>query len=392
MEPHLELREKEAARMEKVLLSRPHPLPQSGEVGGGRFKNLLKNLLLLLTSSLIAWLLGEALVLLILGEQAKFPRHVVGSSFGLRINQPNSRYRHKSADGTFWFQINGQGMRADHDFSYAKPPGLKRIVSLGDSFTIGYEVNNDQTFSSILEQRLRSSGINVEVLNAGVSGYSNAEEVLYLERELFKYSPDVVLLSFAPNDLEDNPRTNLFKFDAGKLIEADRNYIPLGRIADILNRNAIASFLSERSNLFVLLKERANIFLKVTRVSNNVEVFELTQHDNLKNNPSAVYQRQLAGAILERLYSWTHSRNIPLVIQSIAWPGKKGLMEMFPFADFDVHRPGIIFLSDKPLLDPYVGKEKVFNARSHWHYTALAHRLVGDRLARLILEDTFEKP
>jgi len=358
-----------------------------------RFKNLLKNLLLLLASCIVAWLLGEVLVLLILGEQAKFPRHVVGSSFGLRINQPNSHYRHKSADGTFWFQINSQGMRADHDFSFAKAPGLKRIVSLGDSFTLGYEVNKEETFSNVLEQKLRSNGINVEVLNTGVSGYSNAEELLYLERELFKYSPDVVLLSFAPNDLEDNPRTNLFELEGGKLVEANASYIPLGKVADFLNRNAIASFLSERSNLFVLLKERTSVFLKVTRVANNIEVFELGQNEELRNSPSAIYQRRLAGAILERLYADTRSRNIPLVIHSIPWPSKKGLVEMFPFEDFDVHRPGISFLSAKPLLDPYIPdpKQKVFNTRSHWHYTPLAHRIVGESLAKLIPEGTFDK-
>ena len=45
-----------------------------------------------------------------------------------------------------------------------------------------------------LEQVLRRRGYDVEVLNAGVSGFSTAEEYLYLERELFRYDPDVVVL------------------------------------------------------------------------------------------------------------------------------------------------------------------------------------------------------
>ncbi|MEZ4290376.1 MAG: hypothetical protein R3E53_07505 [Myxococcota bacterium] len=52
----------------------------------------------------------------------------------------------------------------------------------------------------MLEQELRRAGLQVEVLNAGVSGYSNAEALLYLERELLKYDPDLVLLSFFAND------------------------------------------------------------------------------------------------------------------------------------------------------------------------------------------------
>ena len=71
------------------------------------------------------------------GEQPKFPWHVVEAEWGLRYNEPEARYRHKSADVNIRFRINAQGMRADHDYSYSKPEGVKRIVSLGDSFTIG---------------------------------------------------------------------------------------------------------------------------------------------------------------------------------------------------------------------------------------------------------------
>ena len=59
-----------------------------------------------------------------------------------------------------------------------KPDGVGRIISLGDSFTIGYEADVDQTFSAVLERELRKPGHDVEVLNAGVSGFSNAEEVM----------------------------------------------------------------------------------------------------------------------------------------------------------------------------------------------------------------------
>ena len=154
-------------------------------------------------------LLGELAIRLVLGEQPKFARHVVRAPWGIRYNDPSSRYRHRSADVDVEFAINRQGMRCDHDVEHAKPAGRRRIVSLGDSFTIGYEVAATETFSSVLEARLRAAGLDVEVLNCGVSGFSNAEECLYLERELLNYSPDLVLVSFFDNDLDDNIRTGL---------------------------------------------------------------------------------------------------------------------------------------------------------------------------------------
>src|SRR5947207_1317488 len=73
---------------------------------------LLKKFALLLCSLIVACFLAELLVLILAGEQPKFPRHVVEAPWGLRYNEPNSTYRHKSADMTAWFHINGQGMRA----------------------------------------------------------------------------------------------------------------------------------------------------------------------------------------------------------------------------------------------------------------------------------------
>jgi hypothetical protein len=108
---------------------------------------------------------------------------------------------------------------------------------------------------------------------------------------------------------------------------------------------------------------------------------------------AGAYQRRLAGAILERLYSYASRRNIPLVIQSIPvfLRFSNELVEAFPFGEFDVHRPGILFLSAKSLLDPYRCKERVFNLRSHFHYSPAAHRIVGEALAKLISERALAK-
>ena len=143
------------------------------------------NAVALVFGCLLAAGVAELAVTLGLSEQVKFPRHVVGAPWGLRFNQPGSVYRQESADVDVWFRIDEQGMRADRDFAYAKPPGVKRIVSLGDSSTIGYEVALEDTFSQVLARELGRRGQRVEVLNAGVSGFGTAEENVYLERELW---------------------------------------------------------------------------------------------------------------------------------------------------------------------------------------------------------------
>jgi hypothetical protein len=115
--------------------------------------------------------------------------------------------------------INSKGLR-DREVPYDRRPGTLRVLALGDSYTFGQGVEARETWPKILETRL---GPGAEVLNAGVSGWGTAQELLWLEDEGFRYRPDVVVLGFYVNDFWDNaalpgdgarPR---FTLEAGRL-------------------------------------------------------------------------------------------------------------------------------------------------------------------------------
>jgi hypothetical protein len=238
----------------------------------------------------------------------------------------------------------------------------------------------------------------VEVLNAGVSGYSNAEELLYLERELIKYSPDLVLLSFYSNDFGDNIRSNLFQLEDGQLEPLNHDYVPAGRLGDFLNTNWLFNFLSERSNAFVFVKEEVTRTLKRTTVEKSKSrVDEAGAGTNKKKGDEPDYEVRLASAILDRLYEFTRSKGIPLVIQSIPDllppkapgipPEQWELVELFPLDDFDVKRPGLHFAAAKKWLDPHRGKQLLYWMRSHQHWTPFSHAVSGKELAALLVRE-----
>ena len=73
---------------------------------------------------------------------------------------------------------------------------------MGDSFTWGFSVNNDEIFTEVLERQL---GNNYEVLNFGVSGFGRGQQWLQLQRDVLAFEPDIVLVMAYPgNDLYDN--------------------------------------------------------------------------------------------------------------------------------------------------------------------------------------------
>ena len=105
-------------------------------------------------------------------------------------------------------RINSLGLR-DHEYAYAKPDGVFRVLILGDSFVEAIEVSLQQTFAKELERILNEAGRigkKVEVINGGTRGYDTVQELRFLETEGLKYKPDLVVLAFCPNDLPDPAR------------------------------------------------------------------------------------------------------------------------------------------------------------------------------------------
>lgn len=101
-------------------------------------------------------------------------------------------------------RINSRGLR-DVEHAAEKPPGVRRVLVLGDSFMEAMQVPLEATFARRLEQRLNADGRRVEVINAGVSGYGTAGEYLWFREYGRDYRPDLVLLAFYPgNDVKNN--------------------------------------------------------------------------------------------------------------------------------------------------------------------------------------------
>jgi len=117
------------------------------------------------------------------------------------------------------FTTNSRGFR-DREFAVPKPPGIFRLVVLGDSFTEGSGLDEADTMPRRLEARLRarSCGPGVEVVNAGVSSYSPILYYLQLTHVIAPLGPDLVVVNFDMTDVqEDMIRTEIASLDADGL-------------------------------------------------------------------------------------------------------------------------------------------------------------------------------
>ncbi|HYJ47212.1 MAG TPA: SGNH/GDSL hydrolase family protein, partial [Pyrinomonadaceae bacterium] len=113
-------------------------------------------------------------------------------------------------EGTTYVLINSQGLR-DREHTKEKPPNTVRIAVLGDSYAEALQVPMENAFWAVMEKKLEGcpefAGKSVEVINFGVSGYGTAQELITLQKQVWDYSPDIVLLAVTTNnDITDNSR------------------------------------------------------------------------------------------------------------------------------------------------------------------------------------------
>ena len=110
-----------------------------------------------------------------------------------------------------WFagvpvHTNRLGLRDDRDGALEKRPNTFRILVLGDSVTFGHGSVAANAYPQLLERLLREwrPAVDWQVWNAGVPGYNTSQELAHLLELGPIAKPDLVVVGFFENDVEDN--------------------------------------------------------------------------------------------------------------------------------------------------------------------------------------------
>jgi lysophospholipase L1-like esterase len=140
--------------------------------------------------------------------QAAHARPAVHGGEGLVELHEVGELRRPNALGVYKGQVhrtNAYGFRG-REPSRAKPPGVFRIVVIGDSITMGEGVGDEETYPAQLERSLRASGGDrFEVLNLGLSGLNLRQSLDYRLPTGLELEPDMLIYGFTVNDLEGLP-------------------------------------------------------------------------------------------------------------------------------------------------------------------------------------------
>ncbi len=168
-----------------------------------RARTLAKILLTAVLGLVIGLVVGETIV------RAYFPQRTGPAFFTLDpelgpIPRPGITTRYDEP-GVFSLTCthNSQGLRSEVEYTREKRAD-RRILVLGDSFTYGWGVDEDQTFCHLVERMMRERSPETEVVNAGNPGKGTDYALKFFRTKAADIKPDLTILCFFTNDFKEN--------------------------------------------------------------------------------------------------------------------------------------------------------------------------------------------
>jgi hypothetical protein len=262
-----------------------------------------------------------------------------------------------------------------------KPPGMIRIVALGDSYTWGDKLSDyKQLWTSVLEQELikNAADKDIEVINLGIKGFTTVNELELFFSLGIKFSPDIVIVQYTLND--PLPSATHFRHAGEQALREANN------IRNIFQDEDTHRFFS-KSRFYSFLDSRFS-YLQY-RLSGKTRYDILYEED---------YRPWKACKEALRMFSELGSKKDfkpVLMVFPVFYPGK-WTEETYPLKhlhDRVVNTAKEYGFYTLDLLPVYIAQNKDFKSFRAMggydaHPGAEAHRLAGAALADFILENS----
>jgi len=132
--------------------------------------------------------------------------------------KPNVEKLYNKGGAKVIWKTNSLGFRGEEIGEKTRP----RVIVYGDSNVHARFSPDAETYPVVIEQQLRNAGINMQVINAGMTGSGPDQSLLRLQEDFDKVQPDIVIIHvFADNDYGDIIKNRLFKLnEKGELIKS----------------------------------------------------------------------------------------------------------------------------------------------------------------------------
>jgi lysophospholipase L1-like esterase len=232
----------------------------------------------------------------------------------------------------------------------AAPPsaGATRVLVLGDSFTFGVGLSDDETYVSKLQQKFDESfGPNqVALLNAGIGGSGTAEHLAFLEDFGNQISPREVVVFVSIDDFNRAERSPLYRLRSAETLDLSEGVVPTSSLKKVIVGFEPYNFVIEHFHSAQLIRQAVidSVFRSKPAPSGD------QQSVGPVSSPS--FQQRLARALFKRMRDWCASHNADLAIINNGWRSYDWLPNVLA-------SEGITSFDAAPIVQPVISREDV---------------------------------
>jgi len=330
-----------------------------------------KNMLLASLTILLCLLASEYLIRILMPQVTLFPRYINSTDYPIDF-PANAELTHSQGDKwKFVYRTNELGRRGiyvpirdDYDTT--------NVVLLGDSFTFGIGVGNEEVYSHILSGLL---GNRFKVINGGMSGWGIDSEIKWYYMTGSRYKPRYVVIQFSANDPSDS-FTGITKIRNG-----DFEFHPYPATRPDWQLSLSRSYIMQNSHLYSLLRvayDKISLFQSTTTSST------ADSHEN--NMQPQINYAQMLDLFVTKL----HQNGVKILFLSVTHTlsdlkNNPYDLDLFPLIKQkvnDLQASGKLQFIDLPL-----EVMKNFSGSPEGHqWSADDHTIVGSQIANVILQ------
>jgi lysophospholipase L1-like esterase len=162
-----------------------------------------------------------------------------------RVGGPSAREMVNARYDQLWTR-NIFAARSSHE-TIRKPPGVRRIVVVGDSYTFGALIpDTDSIWTSHLERQLSRHATDgkLEVINLARNGFTTANEAEMMRRLGWQFDPDLVIVQYLANDVLRSESN--FRHDDERTLVPVRRLLPATFLEGAVRSSALLAYVRQR--------------------------------------------------------------------------------------------------------------------------------------------------
>lgn len=269
----------------------------------------IANVVLVLSAFVLALLFAET------GIRLFAPQPMIGTPFeyaprGYTINKSNGTALFSVGDSKGIYSFTPPHLRG-----MSQPPAhAERILVLGDSFTFGVGLSDQDTYVAKLQEKLDvtfGTG-RIALLNGGIGGSGTAEHLAFLEDFGEEIAPRIVLVFVNIEDFNRAQQSSLYHLHSNESLELDEGTTPttaLNKLSRKVTESDLYNFVIQHVHVAQLIRRG---FIKIF-VQSKPDV-SIVGKESKSAFGTSRDQRRLVHALFRRMKEWCDSHGAKLAV------------------------------------------------------------------------------